>query len=88
MLVGCATPRIEVREQGVAGGRQTFELRGNSLASLQAQAAQLCPKGMEVMRQWQSTEQLQAPSGAVRRWTVDLVDPPVSKAQLQVVCVA
>ena len=82
---GCAT-RSEVRSQINASGSPTFELRGTSLAVLDAEVERLCPKGADVLRRWQQHERAEAESGFVRRWTLDLVDKPSSRAQLQVSC--
>jgi len=49
--VGCAS--VEVRSVGTGGAAQVFDLRGDSLGPLESEAQRLCPRGHEVLRQWQ-----------------------------------
>lgn len=84
-LTACAT-RLDVRSQVNALGLPTYDLRGSSLAALETEVQRLCPQGADVLRRWQHHERAEAESGLLRRWTVDLVDRPLSQAQLQVVC--
>ena len=84
-LAACAT-RTDVKSQVNALGLPTYDLRGSSLAALETEVQRLCPQGADVLRRWQHHERAEAESGLLRRWTVDLVDRPLSQAQLQVVC--
>lgn len=84
-LSACAT-RMDVSTVAHAGGADAYELRGHSMQALQAEAGRLCPNGADVLRQWSQHERAEAESGFLRRWTVDLVDRPATRAQLQIVC--
>lgn len=85
-LVACTT-RMDVRSLVHGGGQTVYELRGHDLAALHSEARRLCPGGVEVLREWQRTQPAEAPSGLVRRWTIDLVESsPLGEAQMQVVC--
>jgi hypothetical protein len=48
--VGCAS--IEVHSVGTGGAASVFELRGDKIEQLQAEAQRLCPRGHDVLRQW------------------------------------
>ncbi len=86
LALGACASRSDVRSQVNATGLPTYELRGTNLAVLDAEVERLCPKGADVLRRWQHHERAEAESGAIRRWTIDLVDKPASQAQMQVVC--
>jgi hypothetical protein len=47
-LAACSGP--QVRTLGNGGGAPAYELRGTSLAAIEAEAAQLCSRGYEVLR--------------------------------------
>jgi hypothetical protein len=47
-LAGCSGP--QVRSVGNGGGAPAYELRGNSLSAIEAEAARLCGRGYEVLR--------------------------------------
>jgi hypothetical protein len=60
--VGCAG--VEVHGVATGNAAQVFDLRGNSLAQLQGEAERLCPRGHDVLRQWQ--RYAQSDSGALQ----------------------
>jgi hypothetical protein len=86
LLVACASPRLEVRPQVSASGQPAYELRGTSLDSLRTEVRRLCPAGADVLFQGQAHQRNEAEPGIVRRWTLELLDPPRSEAHMQVVC--
>lgn len=85
-LAGCASQRMDIRPQISANGQPAYELRGSNLQVLQAQVQRLCPNGADVLRQTQRFERPETEPGFVKRWTVELIDPPHTEAQMQVVC--
>lgn len=85
-LAACAGPRMDIRPQISANGQPAYELRGSNLQVLQAQVQRLCPNGADVLRQTQRFERPETEPGFVKRWTVELIDPPHTEAQMQVVC--
>lgn len=88
-LCGCAT-RLEVQSIGTADGSAVYELRGHQLASLQARAEALCPKGHLVLRQWQRAQPADPNAGLPARgwsWLGDTIAPgEQAQAQLLVQC--
>lgn len=88
-LGGCAT-RLEVQWIGTADGSAVYELRGHQLASLQARAEALCPKGHTVLRQWERAQTADPNAGLPARgwaWLGDRVAPgEQDRAQLLVQC--
>ncbi|MBL0147864.1 MAG: hypothetical protein IPP87_03675 [Ideonella sp.] len=86
MLSACASPRMDIRPQISATGQPAYELRGTQLTVLQAEVTRLCPNGADVLRQTQRYERPEAEPGFVKRWTIELLDPPHTEAQMQVVC--
>lgn len=77
---------MDIRPQISATGQPAYELRGSNLQVLQAQVQRLCPNGADVLRQTQRFERPETEPGLVKRWTVELIDPPHTEAQMQVVC--
>ena len=47
-LVACSGPQVRVLGNG--SGPPAYELRGDSQAAIEAQAAKLCPRGYQVLR--------------------------------------
>jgi len=86
-VAACAT-RMQVRSVATGVATAAYELRGDDLAALHAEAKRLCPDGADVLRQWQKHERNEAEPGFVRRWTTELVDPPARQAHLLIACKA
>lgn len=88
-LCGCAT-RLDVQSIGTADGSSVYELRGHQLASLQARAETLCPKGHMVLRQWQRAQPADPNAGLPAKgwvWLGDKIAPgEQDQAQLLVQC--
>lgn len=88
-LCGCAT-RLDVQSIGTADGSSVYELRGHQLASLQARAEALCPKGHRVLRQWQRDQPMDPSAGLPAKgwtWVSDKLAPgEQDQAQLLVQC--
>ena len=51
-VVACSGP--QVRTVGNGGGTPAYELRGTSLAAIEAEAARLCTRGFQTLRQSQT----------------------------------
>ncbi len=89
-LAACAT-RVQVQSVPAADGARVHELRGHQMASLQAQAQQLCPRGYQVLREWAHTAPRDPAAGPIGRawgWLTDQVGPgEEDQAQLLVQCV-
>lgn len=89
MVAGCAS---EVRIQPLATGRPevaAYQLHGPSLEALAQELTRLCPQGQQTLRQSQSGSRMVPASS---RWQQSLndavatIDPPVTKAEMMVVC--
>jgi hypothetical protein len=87
-LAGCSGP--QVRTLGTGGGPPAYELRGASLAELQAEAARLCGNGYTVLRQAQRFASLQGDDNAGTQWLQQagywLQGMPGNQAQATVQC--
>jgi hypothetical protein len=87
-LGGCSGP--QVRTLGTGGASQAYELRGTSLAALEAEAARLCGKGFEVLRQSQSVARPEPDDNPGTQWLQQagdwLAGMPGNQAQATVVC--
>ena len=87
-LVGCSGP--QVRSVGNGGGAPAYELRGDSLAQLQAEAARLCGGGYTVLRQSQRFEVLPVDDNPATQWQQQagqwLEGMPGNQAQATVQC--
>lgn len=88
MAVSACATRMQVRSVATGVATAAYELRGDDLAALHAEAKRLCPDGADVLRQWQKHERNEAEPGFVRRWTTELVDPPARQAHLLIACKA
>lgn len=64
-LAGCAGH--EVRSLAT-GGAPAYALTGGSLASLQLQAGQLCPRGHHVVQQWEHRHPSDPSAGIAAQW--------------------
>lgn len=86
---GCASP-VQVRRQATGEERAAYELRGPSLADLQAEGRRLCPQGLDVQRADEQFERAKEPrSGWLTRWWDRAwlaLDPPQRQAQLALTC--
>ena len=87
-LAGCSGP--QVRSVGTGGGPPAYELRGDSLAQLQAEAARLCGNGYTVLRQSQQFAPVQGDDNAAAQWLQQagqwLEGMPGNQAQATVQC--
>jgi hypothetical protein len=87
-LGGCSGP--QVRTLGTGGGVPAYELRGTSLAAIEAEAHRLCSQGYEVLRQSQSFARPEPDDNPGTQWLQQagdwLAGLPGSQAQATVVC--
>ena len=87
-LVGCSGP--QVRTLGTGGGAPAYELRGTSLAAIQAEAAKLCSNGYEVLRQSRQFAPVQGDDNVGSQWLQQAGDwlsgMPGNQAQATVQC--
>ncbi len=65
-LAGCASADIQRLATGAA---PAYELKGRTLDALDQQAQWLCPKGHEVMHQWERMRRPEVDSNFLQRWT-------------------
>jgi hypothetical protein len=87
-IAACSGP--QVRSVGNGGGAPAYELRGSSLAAIEAEASRLCSRGYEVLRASQnfSTSELEDNAGSqflleAGAW---LSGMPSNQAQATVLC--
>jgi hypothetical protein len=87
-LGACSGP--QVRSLGNGGGAPAYELRGTSLAAIEAEAARLCGKGYEVLRQSRSFARPEPDDNPGAQWLQQagdwLAGMPGNQAQATVVC--
>ncbi len=73
-----------------APARRAYELRGQSLAAIELEAARLCGKGYEVLRQSQRYAPPEGEDNATSQWLLQAGDwlsgMPGNQAQATVVC--
>ena len=83
-LSGCASTRVQ---RLATAGAPAYELRGATLFALEQQAQALCPRGHEVVRQW---EQHTVAGDEAAAWWVSaraVVNPRAAdQAQMTVQC--
>jgi len=84
----CAGP--QVRSLGNGAGPPAYELRGDSLASIEAEAAKLCAHGYALQRAAQRYARPEPDANAAAQWLQQAGDwlsgMPGNQAQATVVC--
>jgi hypothetical protein len=87
-LGACSGP--QVRSVGNGGGVPAYELRGTSLAALEAEAQLLCGRGYDVLRSSQNVTRPEGEDGAGAQFMLDagawLSGMPGNQAQATVLC--
>jgi hypothetical protein len=87
-LAACSGP--QVRTLGNGGGASAYELRGENMAALQAEAARLCGNGYEVLRSAQNFARPEGDGSAGMLWLQHAGDwlsgMPGNQAQATVMC--
>jgi hypothetical protein len=88
LLPGCSGP--QVRSVGSGGGALVFELRGSDIAAIDAEAARLCTRGYDVLRQSMRYSPPQPSDDDSTRWLQQVGDwlsgMPGNQAQATVQC--
>ena len=89
-LLACACSGPQVRSVGTGGGALAFELRGQDMAAIDAEASRLCAKGYEVLRQSVSFRPTPPSDNDAAKWLQPVGDwlsgMPGNQAQATVVC--
>jgi len=84
----CSGPQVRSLANGT--GPSAYELRGPSLAAIELEAARLCGKGYEVLRQSQRYAPPEGEDNATSQWLLQAGDwlsgMPGNQAQATVVC--
>lgn len=87
-LAACSGP--QVRSVGNGGGAPAYELRGSSLAALEAEAARLCSRGYQVLRSAQNVTSPEGEDSAGAQFLLDagawLSGMPGNQTQATVLC--
>ena len=87
-LGACSGP--QVRTVGNGGGAPAYELRGESMAAVQVEAARLCAKGYAVLRSSQNFARPEGDDNAGTLWLQQAGDwlsgMPGNQAQATVMC--
>jgi hypothetical protein len=87
-LGGCAGP--QVRSLGTGGGAPAYQMRGQNLPAIESEAARLCVKGYDLLRQSQSYARPEPDDNAGTQWLQQagewLAGMPGNQAQATVVC--
>jgi hypothetical protein len=87
-VAACSGP--QVRTVGNGGGAPAYELRGDSMAALQAEAARLCGHGYEILRQSQHFARPDGDDNVGTQWLQQAGDwlsgMPGNQAQATVMC--
>lgn len=87
-LAGCSGPTV--RTLGNGGGAPAYELRGTSLAAIEAEAARLCTRGYVVLRQAQTFARPEPDDNAGTQWLQQAGDwlsgMPGNQAQAAIEC--
>lgn len=89
-VVACACSAPQVRSVGNGGGALAFELRGQDMAAIDAEANRLCAKGYEVLRQSASFSPVPPSDNDVAKWLQPVGDwlsgMPGNQAQATIIC--
>jgi len=87
-IAACSGP--QVRSVGNGGGAPAYELRGTSLAALEAEAARLCSRGYFVLRSSQNVTRPEGEDSAGAQFLLEagawLSGMPGNQAQATVLC--
>lgn len=85
-----ACSQMETRLVSPDPAHPVYELRGRDLVSLNQEAARLCPKGYDVLRQWQHAQRVEAPDLAPvqKYWNraTAVFEEDDNQAQMAVAC--
>ena len=87
-LAGCAGP--QVRTLGNGNGAAAYQLRGSSLAAIEAEAHKLCARGFELVRVAQNFARPEPDDNPATQWLLQAGDwlsgMPGNQAQATVIC--
>lgn len=87
-VAACSGPIV--RSVATGGSQAAYELRGQQLEQLHAQAKRLCPHGFRILRQAQRFQQPQPDGNAAAPWLQQAGDwlsgMPGNEAQATVLC--
>jgi len=87
-VTACSGP--QVRALGNGGGPPAYELRGSSLAAIDAEASKLCTRGYDLLRHGASFARPEPDDNAATQWLQQAGDwlsgLPGNQAQATVVC--
>jgi hypothetical protein len=87
-IAACSGP--QVRSVGNGGGAPAYELRGTSLAALEAEAHRLCGHGYDLLRSSQNVTRPEGEDSAGAQFLLDagawLSGMPGNQAQATVLC--
>ena len=89
-LLACACSGPQVRSIGTGSATLAFELRGQDMAAIDAEASRLCIKGYAVLRQSVSFSPVQPSDNDAAKWLQPagawLSGMPGNQAQATVIC--
>jgi hypothetical protein len=89
-LLACACSGPQVRSVGTGGGALAYELRGQDMAAIDAEAGRLCVKGYDVLRQSVSFSPTPPSDNDAAKWLQPVGDwlsgMPGNQAQATVIC--
>jgi hypothetical protein len=89
-IAGCAGP--QVRTLGNGSGPPAYQLRGGSLAAIEAEAQKLCRRGFQLVRVSESFARPEPEDTAASQWLLQAGDwlsgMPSNQAQATVICSA
>jgi len=88
VVAACAGPQVRVLGNG--GGPPAYELRGSSLAAIDAEAGKLCAHGYELLRHGASFARPEPDDNPATQWLQQAGDwlsgMPGNQAQATIVC--
>jgi hypothetical protein len=87
-IAACSGP--QVRSLASGGGAPAYELRGHSMAAIEAEAGRLCARGYDLLRQSQRYARPEPEDNAATQWLQQAGDwlsgMPGNQAQATIVC--
>jgi hypothetical protein len=87
-IAACSGPQVRSLANG--GGPPAFELRGDSMAAIEAEAGRLCARGWDLLRQSQRYARPEPDDNAATQWLQQAGDwlsgMPGNQAQATIVC--
>lgn len=87
-VTACSGPQVRVLANG--GGPSAYELRGSSLAAIDAEAGKLCAHGYDVLRHGASFARPEPDDNPASQWLLQAGDwlsgMPGNQAQATIVC--